>query len=102
MKAYVELIQRKERAIGCDVLTHQKVCPAVLSKGLSLTTVVVVRRRLCRLNDDDRHWRHVSPRRFLRPEPLTNWDSSSTAAMGKGVTESQFVDDKTKKALGNL
>lgn len=25
MKAYVELIQRKERAIGCDVLTHQKV-----------------------------------------------------------------------------
>jgi isocitrate lyase len=26
MKAYVELIQRKEREIGCDVLTHQKVC----------------------------------------------------------------------------
>jgi isocitrate lyase len=25
MKAYVELIQRKEREIGCDVLTHQKV-----------------------------------------------------------------------------
>jgi isocitrate lyase len=25
MKAYVELIQRKERDIGCDVLTHQKV-----------------------------------------------------------------------------
>jgi len=24
MKAYVELIQRKERDIGCDVLTHQK------------------------------------------------------------------------------
>lgn len=23
MKAYVELIQRKEREIGCDVLTHQ-------------------------------------------------------------------------------
>jgi isocitrate lyase len=25
MKAYVELIQRKERDLGCDVLTHQKV-----------------------------------------------------------------------------
>lgn len=25
MKAYVELIQKKEREIGCDVLTHQKV-----------------------------------------------------------------------------
>ena len=24
MKAYVELIQRREREIGCDVLTHQK------------------------------------------------------------------------------
>ena len=24
MKAYVEEIQRKEREIGCDVLTHQK------------------------------------------------------------------------------
>lgn len=25
MKAYVELIQTREREIGCDVLTHQKV-----------------------------------------------------------------------------
>ena len=25
MKAYVELIQSREREIGCDVLTHQKV-----------------------------------------------------------------------------
>ena len=25
MKAYVELIQRKEREIGTDILTHQKV-----------------------------------------------------------------------------
>ncbi len=25
MKAYVEIIQRKEREIDCDVLTHQKV-----------------------------------------------------------------------------
>lgn len=28
MKAYVELIQRREREIGCDVLTHQKVRPS--------------------------------------------------------------------------
>lgn len=27
---------------------------------------------------------------------------SSTAAMGKGVTESQFVSDKAKKAAGKL
>ena len=25
MKAYVELVQRREREIECDVLTHQKV-----------------------------------------------------------------------------
>jgi len=31
MKAYVELIQRKERDIGCDVLTHQKVCPPLIT-----------------------------------------------------------------------
>ena len=24
MKAYVEIVQRREREIGCDVLTHQK------------------------------------------------------------------------------
>jgi len=29
-------------------------------------------------------------------------NSSSTAAMGAGVTESQFVDDKTKKALSKI
>jgi isocitrate lyase len=27
---------------------------------------------------------------------------SSTAAMGKGVTESQFVSDQAKKAAGKL
>lgn len=26
MLAYVELVQRKEKEIGCDVLTHQKWC----------------------------------------------------------------------------
>jgi hypothetical protein len=28
--------------------------------------------------------------------------SSSTAAMGKGVTESQFVDDKAKQSVNKL
>lgn len=28
MKAYVEIIQRKERELGTDVLTHQKVRPS--------------------------------------------------------------------------
>lgn len=31
MKAYVELIQRKERELGTDVLTHQKVCGSLLA-----------------------------------------------------------------------
>ena len=33
MKAYVELIQRKEREIGCDVLTHQRVRPPASSSA---------------------------------------------------------------------
>lgn len=31
MKAYVELVQRREREIGCDVLTHQKVISIVVA-----------------------------------------------------------------------
>ncbi|EPQ51011.1 isocitrate lyase [Gloeophyllum trabeum ATCC 11539] len=57
MKAYVELIQRKEREIGCDVLTHQKWSGADYVDNLLKTVTGGV---------------------------------SSTAAMGKGVTESQF------------
>ena len=61
MKAYVELIQRKEREIGCDVLTHQKWSGADYMDNLMKTVTGGV---------------------------------SSTAAMGKGVTESQFVASK--------
>ena len=57
MKAYVELVQRKEREIGCDVLTHQKWSGADYADNLLKTVTGGV---------------------------------SSTAAMGKGVTESQF------------
>jgi len=58
MKAYVEIIQRKEREIGCDVLTHQKWSGADYADALIKTVTGGV---------------------------------SSTSAMGKGVTESQFT-----------
>lgn len=38
MKAYVGLVQQREREIGCDVLTHQKVsgsCPPWLEQSLT-------------------------------------------------------------------
>ncbi|KIJ64464.1 hypothetical protein HYDPIDRAFT_90112 [Hydnomerulius pinastri MD-312] len=57
MKAYVEIVQRKEREIGCDVLTHQKWSGADYADNLIKTVTGGV---------------------------------SSTAAMGKGVTEDQF------------
>ncbi|KAH8108721.1 isocitrate lyase [Phellopilus nigrolimitatus] len=58
MKAYVEIIQRREREIGCDVLTHQKWSGADYVDNLLKTVTGGV---------------------------------SSTAAMGKGVTEDQFL-----------
>ncbi|TFL01861.1 isocitrate lyase icl [Pterulicium gracile] len=57
MKAYVELVQRKERELGTDVLTHQKWSGADYADNLIKTVTGGV---------------------------------SSTAAMGAGVTESQF------------
>ncbi|KAF6757451.1 isocitrate lyase [Ephemerocybe angulata] len=58
MKAYVEIVQRQEREIGTDVLTHQKWSGADYADSLIKTVTGGV---------------------------------SSTAAMGAGVTESQFV-----------
>lgn len=69
MKAYVELVQRKERELGTDVLTHQKWSGADYADAMMMTVTGGI---------------------------------SSTAAMGKGVTESQFVDDKAKKALSKI
>ncbi|KAF9505930.1 hypothetical protein BS47DRAFT_1431226 [Hydnum rufescens UP504] len=57
MKAYVELVQRKEREFGTDVLTHQTWSGAEYMDNLIMTVTGGV---------------------------------SSTAAMGKGVTEDQF------------
>ncbi|KAL0960620.1 hypothetical protein HGRIS_005651 [Hohenbuehelia grisea] len=58
MKAYVEIVQRKERELGTDVLTHQKWSGADYADNLIKTVTGGV---------------------------------SSTAAMGAGVTESQFA-----------
>ncbi|KAI5474222.1 isocitrate lyase [Pseudohyphozyma bogoriensis] len=57
MKAYYNLVQSKEREIGCDVLTHQKWSGADYADNLLKTVTGGI---------------------------------SSTAAMGLGVTESQF------------
>ncbi|GAA6005026.1 hypothetical protein JCM10207_008482 [Rhodosporidiobolus poonsookiae] len=57
MKAYVNLVQQREREIGCDVLTHQKWSGADYADSLLKTVTGGI---------------------------------SSTAAMGAGVTESQF------------
>ncbi|KAF8272825.1 isocitrate lyase [Lactarius quietus] len=61
MKAYVELIQRKERELGTDMLTHQKWSGADYVDNLLKTVTGGI---------------------------------SSTAAMGKGVTEAQFTSSK--------
>lgn len=61
MKAYVELIQRREREIGCDVLTHQKVCVLCASPAATTSNAVLVveRCRLCRQLDEDCHRRYL-------------------------------------------
>ncbi|VDB95753.1 unnamed protein product [Peniophora sp. CBMAI 1063] len=61
MKAYVELVQRREREIGTDMLTHQKWSGADYIDNLMKTVTGGI---------------------------------SSTAAMGKGVTEAQFTKTK--------
>ena len=62
MKAYVELVQRRERDLGTDMLTHQKVRDHLVPKLGMLTSrriVTVERRRLCRLVVEDRHRRCI-------------------------------------------
>lgn len=60
MKAYVELVQRKERELGTDVLTHQKVRSMILECDRAKKSESVERGRLCRQFNQDRHgWRVV-------------------------------------------
>ena len=74
MKAYVELIQRKERELGTDVLTHQKVRLMMLLCGIELTVY---------------QWSGADFADNLIK--TVTGGVSSTAAMGAGVTERQFM-----------
>lgn len=78
MKAYVEIIQRRERELGTDMLTHQKV-RSLISK------------ERCRSNDSTQ-WSGADYVDNLM-KTITG-GVSSTAAMGKGVTEVQFTKTK--------
>ena len=68
MKAYVQIVQEREREIGCDVLTHQKVrlsllprrrCRRAARSRLSCSSFAVVGRRLRRQPAQDGHGRHL-------------------------------------------
>ena len=87
MKAYVELIQRKEREIGCDVLTHQKVSCFYFSVSIKNECYYFAQWSGADYSDN-----------LLK---TVTGGYSSTAAMGKGVTESQFasIAQKTKSKL---
>ena len=75
MKAYVELVQRKERELGTDVLTHQRVRPSAAYRPSNLLTFA-------------QQWSGADYADNLIK--TVTGGVSSTAAMGKGVTESQF------------
>ena len=77
MLAYVELVQRKEKEIGCDVLTHQKwyvVLPGL--PGLTLMSCLSFLRSGAEYID-----------RILAS---VSSGSSSTSATGKDSTEHTF------------
>lgn len=74
MKAYVELIQRKERELGTDVLTHQKVSLITLCSAQSFNL--------------SQQWSGADYADNLIK--TVTGGVSATAAMGAGVTESQF------------
>jgi isocitrate lyase len=75
MKAYVELIQRKERELGTDVLTHQKVCASRDYPKIAHADFV-------------QQWSGADYADNLIK--TVTGGVSSTSAMGAGVTESQF------------
>jgi len=57
MLAYVELVQRKEKEIGCDVLTHQK---------WQVPLLLVQTTHLTRLQEWGQLYRSHSPKRVVR------------------------------------
>ncbi|KAF5382768.1 hypothetical protein D9615_002937 [Tricholomella constricta] len=76
MKAYVELVQRKERELGTDVLTHQKAC---IRFCMVFSNASDIRKQWSGADYADNLIKTVTG------------GVSSTSAMGKGVTESQFA-----------
>jgi isocitrate lyase len=79
MKAYVELIQRRERELGTDILTHQKVRILIFISNEKRA-------------DDREQWSGADYVDNLMK--TVTGGVSSTAAMGKGVTEVQFTKTK--------
>lgn len=75
MKAYVELIQRKERELGTDVLTHQKAYASRAYRRVVHADIV-------------QQWSGADYADNLIK--TVTGGVSSTSAMGVGVTESQF------------
>lgn len=78
MLAYVELVQRKEKEIGCDVLTHQKwsvFVPFTIRTSSNLPPVC--------------HYRSGA-NYFDRILTTVSAGSSSTSAIGKDSTEHSF------------
>jgi isocitrate lyase len=49
MKAYVEIIQRKERDLGTDVLTHQKVSWLIWNNNAKMLNALVFAVERCGL-----------------------------------------------------
>jgi isocitrate lyase len=69
MLAYVEGIQRQERAHGVETLTHQKWSGAEYYDNMSMSLLLLG---------------------FNRIVKTVQGGVASTAALGKGVTEDQF------------
>jgi isocitrate lyase len=83
MKAYVELIQRKEQELGTDMLTHQKVRDSAFP---------IIERGYVGGSNDGAQWSGADYVDNLMK--TVTGGVSSTAAMGKGVTEAQFTKTK--------
>lgn len=83
MKAYVELVQRRERDLSTDVLTHQKACSSF--EGVPSVAHIFITHL---------QW---SGAEYIDNMLMTvTGGVSSTAAMGKGVTEAQFTKNQMK------
>ena len=87
MKAYVELVQRREREIGCDVLTHQKWCVPSLC-GSWAERVAGAARIISTAFSRVSGMNRLGP--FADADVAVSSGSSSTSAVGKDSTEHSF------------